>query len=439
MGKSRAPRRNKPNLVAPTAWTKYKGQLSKLMVMLAQTNSRYIRCIKPNTQKVPSIMQHVSTIEQLRCAGVVAAVTLSRSAFPNRIENKTVKFKFSSMWDRTKYPSKGKSDMDPAEKLKYDCDALLTCALKSFESTEDGKLKKIFVVGKTRSYFRMGALEYLEANRTKEMGSQVVSIQRYIRGWFIRKDHKQGEAKKRRAVARIQKWYASVTKQIAAAEKAKKAEAERKKREERERKAREKAEAKAKKALEERRKREKAEREARIAREKAEEEERERLEREREAKRKQKELEAIEKFEKNKEKKIKKFKKEIKAKGKKLDDKDKMWNAEVNDLEEECEKAERKRDEILERIAAEEAKIAAIPQLSDKEKKKLQDSSEIIAYLRKDNKKLRSSTTQYRKDYDTMQENNKRLLEANAYAGASFEAMNEQSKKSNSNNSKLLQ
>merc|ERR1712176_509073 len=404
MGKSRAPRRNKPNLVAPTAWTKYKGQLVKLMSMLGQTNSRYIRCIKPNAQKVPTIMQHVSTIEQLRCAGVVAAVTLSRSAFPNRIENKAVKFKFSSMWDRSKYPSKGKSNMEEAEKLKFDCDALLTSALKGFEPKDGDKNRKIFVVGKTRSYFRMGALEYLEANRTKEMGSQVVSIQRYIRGWFIRKDHKQGEAKKRRAVARIQKWYASVTKQIAAAEKAKKAEAERKKREERERKAREKAEAKAKKALEERRKREKAEREARIAREKAEEEERERLEREREAKRKQKELEAIEKFEKNKEKKIKKYKKEIKSKEKELDDKDKMWKADVNDLEEECEKAERKRDEILERIAAEEAKIAAIPQLSDKEKKKLQDSSEIIAYLRKDNKKLRSSTTQYRKDYDTMQE-----------------------------------
>jgi len=138
-------------------------------------------------------------------------------------------------------------------------------------------------------------------------------------------------------------------------------------------------------------------------------------------------------------KKIKKFKKEIKAKEKKLDEKDKMWNNEINELEDECEQAERRRDEVLEKIAAEEAKLAAIPQLSDKDKKKLQDSSEIIAYLRKDNKKMRSSTTQYRKDYDTMQENNKRLLEANAYAGASFEAMNEQSKKSNSNNSKLLQ
>jgi myosin-5 len=91
-----APKRAKSNLVAPTVWTKYKGQLIKLMDMLKQTNSRYIRCIKPNTFKKPYIMQHLSTIEQLRCAGVVAAVTLSRSTFPNRLENKTVRFKFSS-------------------------------------------------------------------------------------------------------------------------------------------------------------------------------------------------------------------------------------------------------------------------------------------------------------------------------------------------------
>merc|ERR1719162_531677 len=266
----RTPKRNKSNLVAPTAWTKYKGQLVKLMAMLGQTNSRYIRCIKPNTLKKPSIMQHMSAIEQLRCAGVVAAVTLSRSAFPNRIDNKTVKFKFSSMWDRTKFPSKGKPNMEPAERLKCDCEALLACALKNFKSQQD-EGKDIFVVGKTRSYFRMGALEYLEANRTKEMGGQVVSIQRYIRGWFIRKDHKQADTKRRKAIARTQKWYASVNNQIVAAEKAKKSSAERKKRDEREQKAREKAEAKAKKALAARLAKEKAEREERIARENKEE------------------------------------------------------------------------------------------------------------------------------------------------------------------------
>lgn len=437
-GKRSMPKRAKSNLVAPTVWTKYKGQLVKLMTMLQQTNSRYIRCIKPNTFKKPSIMQHLSTIEQLRCAGVVAAVTLSRSAFPNRLENKTVRFKFSGMWDRSKFPSKG-NGKEADEKLSCDCDALLSCALKDMEIVENGKTVKAFVVGKTRSYFRMGALEYLEANRTKEMGSTVVSLQRYIRGWFVRKETKQADGKRRKAVARIQKWYMEQRKAILQAEKAKKVAIEKQKREERERKAREKAEAKAAAAREARLAKEKAEREARLAREKAEEEERERKERDAENKRRKKEEEARDKFEKDKNNRIKKYKKDVKGLEKELDDKDKRWEVEINDLEAECEKFEAERDEVLEQIAREEAKLAAIPQLSDKEKKKLADSAEIIAYLRKENKKLRSSTTTLRKDFDTMQENNKRLLEANAYAGASFEALNEASKKNNSNNSKLMQ
>jgi len=431
-----APKRAKSNLVSPTAWTKYKSQLVKLMTMLEQTNSRYIRCIKPNAAKVPTIMQHVSTIEQLRCAGVVAAVTLSRSAFPNRIENKAVKFKFATMWDKKKYPSKATEDMDEEEGLKLDCQALLACALKDFKTKETGS---IFVIGKSRSYFRMGALEYLEANRTKEMGSQVAEIQRYIRGWFIRKEFQEGDSKRRKAVAKIHKWYKNVVQQIADAERSAKASAEQKAKEERERKAREKAEAKAKKAADERMAKESAEREARLAREKAEEEERERKEREKELKRLKAEEEAASKFEKDKDKKVKKFKKEIKSKEKELDEKGESWNAEINELERNCEVAESARDEALEEIAKAEAKLASIPTLSDKDQKKLSDSSEIISYLRKENKKLRKSTTQLRKDYDTMVENNKRLLEANAYAGASFEAMNEQSKKKTSNNSKLLQ
>lgn len=433
------PKRAKSNLVAPTVWTKYKGQLMKLMGMLKQTNSRYIRCIKPNTFKKPSIMQHVSTIEQLRCAGVVAAVTLSRSAFPNRIDNKTVRFKFASMWDRSKYPSKATANMEAEEKLKCDCEALLACALNSKQVMENGKTVKAFVVGKTRSYFRLGALEFLEGNRTKEMGTQSLSIQRYLRGWLVRKGGKEAESKRRKSVVKIQQWFQDAKNKIEAVENAKKARKANKQKAERERAAREKAEAKAAAARESRLKQEKAEREAREKAEREAEEARAKKEREAAAKLLAKEKEMKDNFEKEKEKKVKKFKKSIKEKEKELDTKQKHYEMQYEDLEQEALKAEAERDSVLEEIAKEEAKIAAVPLLSDKEKKKLEDSTEIISYLRKENKKLRASTTQLRKDFDTMQENNKRLLEANAYAGASFEALNEQSKKNNNNNSKLMQ
>jgi myosin-5 len=438
-GKKSAPKRAKSNLVAPTVWTKYKGQLSKLMAMLKVTNSRYIRCIKPNTLKVPSVMEHVSAIEQLRCAGVVAAVTLSRSAFPNRMDNKVVRFKFSAMWDRTKYPSQVTSGMDEEQILSRDSDALLSCALKCMETEEKGKVVKMYVTGKTRSYFRMGALEYLEGNRTQEMGSQALSLQRYIRGWLIRRGTQAAGAKRKKDAAKIQKWYKECKKIIKMNEAGTQAREEMKKKKALEKKARDKAEKKAAAARELRLEKEKVERDAREAKEKEVREEREKKEKDAAAKREKKEKEAKEKFDKDKDKKLKKSKKEVKAKEKDLDDKEKKWEAEIAEVEQELEKAEQDRDEVVEQIQKEEAKIASMPTLSDKEKKKLEGSSEIISYLRKENKKLRGSTTTMRKDFDTMQENNKRLLEANAYAGASFEALNEQSKKNNSNNSKLMQ
>ena len=58
-------------------------------------NSIYIRCIKPNPEKQPLKMNMVMAAEQLRCAGVVAAVTISRMAFPNRLMHETALEHFS--------------------------------------------------------------------------------------------------------------------------------------------------------------------------------------------------------------------------------------------------------------------------------------------------------------------------------------------------------
>merc|ERR1712151_552536 len=165
---------------------------------LRKTRSRYIRCLKPNKAKVPVKMEHISTVEQLRCAGVVAAVTITRSAFPNRLENDSAKFRYATMWDRKKYPST-KTDADSKEEqLQKDCDALFNCALKEKED----KGKKAYVVGKTRTYFRAGALEYLEANRAAGMDGEARTIQALARGFLARKKfgnlRGQKEAEERR-------------------------------------------------------------------------------------------------------------------------------------------------------------------------------------------------------------------------------------------------
>merc|ERR1712072_1244747 len=67
-------------------------------------------------------------------------------------------------------------------KVKAECNALLTGALK--EKEVDGK--QVFVVGHTKSYFRSGGLEFLEANRAAGMEKYAVIAQSLIRGHIDR-------------------------------------------------------------------------------------------------------------------------------------------------------------------------------------------------------------------------------------------------------------
>jgi len=199
------PRRGKSNIMAPTVWTKYKGQLAHLMTDLRATNSRYIRCIKPNTQKKPYLLEHNTTAEQLRFAGIVAGVTISRSAFPNRLKNSIAYARYKFLWDDKKYPSQTSASMSELEKLRADCEAVLTCALKSKEVVENGKLVKAFLIGKTRTYFRAGALEFWEGQRVgneEELRAEEERLERLAREERERQERLAFEAAKREQALR---------------------------------------------------------------------------------------------------------------------------------------------------------------------------------------------------------------------------------------------
>jgi len=412
-GRGSGPKRQKSNLVAPTVWGKYKTQLASLMSNLRKTQSRYIRCIKPNMAKKPVLMDHVPTVEQLRCAGVVAAVTLSRSAFPNRLDNQVCRYRYASMWDGAAYPSKADDTMTEAERLSADCDAILRSALKPKEVTEKGKVIRAFVVGKTKSYFRAGALEYLEANRMENgLDAPAEKIQAIARGFLVRKN-----------------W----DKLISGAK-----EEERKKLEEEARRAREEqarkdaiikkaAQEKARKAMEERAAKERAEREeqerqAELARLKREKEEQEAIEAEKA------ELDAQERKLK---KKIKNLEKELEAK--KAETAEKVKEAEAEAAEIEAEKDElREKHEKMMKLAAE------TPQEDiEKNKKKIEEADKIVAFLRKENNKVRDQTEKMKEEMQDLKDQNNRLVEANASAGASLDSLEKQKKNLAEHNVKL--
>ena len=68
----------------------------------------------------------------------------------------------------------------------------------------------------------------------------------------------------------------------------------------------------------------------------------------------------------------------------------------------------------------------------------MDESGKMLEYLRKEVFKLRSQNTQLRTDFDLLKENNQRLMDANASAGASFAALNQHAKQLNKTNAKLM-
>ena len=381
-GKRAAPKRQKSNLVAPTIWVKYKVQLSSLMGNLRKTSSRYIRCVKPNAAKKPVLMEHISTVEQLRCAGVVAAVTLARSAFPNRLDNSAVKFRYASMWeDKKKYPSAKTGDMTKDEALRCDCDAILAEALSGKDPVLDkeGKAVKQYVCGRTKSYFKAGALEYLEANRSTGLDTQAKTIQRMVRGMLARKrvEELTGASKRQADEARAAKLRAEKEAQ------------EKKEREERE--------------LQEKKERDKAEREA---------------------KRK-----AVSKTYNDK---IENLKQQIASA-------EQYENKKLLELAKQKEEA-LKELEMLKDQTGEEAKktIMEPKKIAAMQKKKLEDHTKMIEFLKKENKKIRKENAKVKSKYDNVVENNEKLMSSNEGCGDSFEVKEDDMRKVDTKNMTLL-
>mmetsp|Transcript_21168 Transcript_21168/g.52049 ORF Transcript_21168/g.52049 Transcript_21168/m.52049 type:complete len:1143 (+) Transcript_21168:53-3481(+) len=392
-----APRRAKSNLVSPTVWAKYKGQLASLMNMLKTTNSRYIRCIKPNKPKKPVLMQHVTTIEQLRCAGVVAAVTLSRSAFPNQMANSVVRFKFWQMWDKEKYPSIGTKDMDPPVKLKHDCEALLKCALAPLaENDKNGKPITISVCGKTKSYFKFGALEYLESHRAAGLDIHAIQMQRVARTFLARKKL-VGSAKARKEGVFIIQRFARRCKAkkdaMVEVEKMKILQA---------------------KQIEKRKK--EAEERAFEDQLKAE----------------------IEDREYSAKKEYSKYDNRIDEVGGQIKEAESRFKERKDEATERVESAKNEAQELRDKLENEIKPAAREPaKQAAAQKTKLEESGKLIAFLQKENKKLKAANDKAKKEMKKVKGTNEKLVAANESAGQSFEMLNDQSKKMSSNTSNV--
>jgi len=438
------------NIVAETVWTKFKTQLSRLMETLNGTKTRYIRCIKPNSKKAPLLMEHNSTVEQLRCAGVVAAVTISRSAFPNRLDHISVLNRFKSLWPKGDHIVVLRNEnLDSDARCKKATDILLTLALREMEFQKNGSTFRAFVMGKTRAYFRAGALEFLEAERMKYLSSYAIIIQTEIRRFVVKSmytkyrqaiirlqaHYRRTQQRRiyltlREAVIKVECWYRvlfaartvyhlrrfvratliqtqwriycdthkfqSSIKATVIIQAMVRGSLQR---------------PKYRHALEEKKEEAKLENQVRSLQKKLEEAEAKRLEAEKEA-----EGRVTAAMEELKEKESRKKEEEFVA----------------------ATAAASESDDVMSDMEFIHTDDQHSQDLTVEQQRLMDESGKMLEHLRKEVSRLRGQNQQLKTDFDLLKDNNQRLMDANASAGASFSALNQHAKQLSKQNAKLM-
>merc|ERR1712227_1079775 len=142
----------------------YKAQLDDLMKVLYSTDPAFIRCVVPNTHKIPGGVEPGLVMHQYQCNGVLAGIAICRKGFPNKMLYPEFKSRYNIL--AAGAVAKAKNDKAAAG------------AVMDVIKLE----KEKFRLGHTKVFFRAGILGYMEEVREDKIGSVLALLQAQARG-----------------------------------------------------------------------------------------------------------------------------------------------------------------------------------------------------------------------------------------------------------------
>merc|ERR1712121_426870 len=142
----------------------YKGQLDDLMKTLYATDPSFIRCVVPNTHKIPGGVEPGLVMHQYQCNGVLAGIAICRKGFPNKMMYPEFKGRYNIL--AAKAVAKAKNDKSAAK-------AVLDAVKLETEK---------YRLGHTKVFFRAGILGYMEEVREDRIGTVLSWLQSQARG-----------------------------------------------------------------------------------------------------------------------------------------------------------------------------------------------------------------------------------------------------------------
>merc|ERR1712045_567458 len=142
----------------------YKTQLDDLMKTLYATDPSFIRCVVPNTHKIPGGVEPGLIMHQYQCNGVLTGIAICRKGFPNKTIYPEFKQRYNIL--AANEVAKAKKDKDAAK------------AVLEKIALEPEKYR----LGHTKVFFRAGILGYMEEVREDRIGQVLSYLQAQARG-----------------------------------------------------------------------------------------------------------------------------------------------------------------------------------------------------------------------------------------------------------------
>lgn len=188
------PRSRKSAGARVTVGGQFSQQLKELRAKIDLTAPHYVRCLKPNDQLVPDHFDPVIIADQLRCAGVVEAVRVSRVGYPQRYAHSQFVNRYRILGlTELKKAQRGSRKVKPVVVLVNTIAAKIwevEVAKGEVEASEGKKGDKPDLVavgvqvGKTKVFLRRKAYDTLELLRQRKMSEAAVKMQAAARGYI---------------------------------------------------------------------------------------------------------------------------------------------------------------------------------------------------------------------------------------------------------------
>merc|ERR1719175_384122 len=151
----------------------FKGQLDDLMTTLYKTHPHFIRCVVPNTHKIPGGVEPGLVMHQYQCNGVLAGIAICRAGFPNKLPYPEFKARYNIIGAAA--VAKAKNDKAAAQ------------AVMDIVKLD----KEKFGLGHTLVFFRAGIGGWMEEQRENKIGSVLAWLQAGARGKTARMQFKK--------------------------------------------------------------------------------------------------------------------------------------------------------------------------------------------------------------------------------------------------------